>query len=485
VEEFLRNRPFGPRPFPAALTCAAREVPRRNYRRLFHSLRPLAPPCLPRVALVSLAVCLLASVAESATWIIAKDGTGHYFEIASGINVALAGDTVLVRPGTYRENIRFRGADIVLRSVDGPQATVIDGSAADAPVVEFNSGESRACRIEGFTLTGGRGGGSFVGEKLGGGILVRDAEPTIVGNIITGNEVNGPSAGGVGGGIFCRAGFPDESKPERMPLIQGNVIRGNLSNGNGGGIGLHERAGAEIIANTIEENTAASGDGGGIWILVRINPSISVRDNTISNNLAWDHGGGLYAASVTQQRLTIQVDGNLIHDNIAEGSAGTGDSGGGIWLFCTDGTVSRNTIVRNEGKGPGNAYGGGIVFLHHGTPLVERNIISLGVAGGGVLCKNGVTPTFRNNLVWGNAGGDALGECTDWTAREGNLTSDPLFCDAEAGNFFLPLNSPGLTHPAGPLGAFSSAGCTSGTVVRSTTWSQLKHRLLRGPRETP
>jgi hypothetical protein len=468
-------RPSGPRPYPAALTCLAREVPRRCNPRLSHSLRPPAPLHLPRIALVSLAICLLASVAESATWIIAKDGTGHYFEIASGINVAVAGDTVLVRPGTYRENIRFRGANIVLRSANGPQVTVIDGSAADAPVVEFNSGESRACRIEGFTLTGGRGGGSYVGEKVGGGILVRDAEPTIVGNVITGNQVNGPFAGGVGGGIFCRAGFPDESKPERVPLIQGNVIRNNLSNGNGGGIGLHERAGAEIIGNTIEQNTAARGDGGGIWILVRIDPTISIRDNRISGNRAWDHGGGVYAGTAgALPRLTLHIEGNLIHDNLAEGTALTGDSGGGIWLACTAATVVRNTVVRNEGRGPGGGYGGGIVFLYVGSPVVERNIIALGVAGGGVLCTDQSTPVFRENLLWANAGGDALGDCDSWTGKDGNIVADPLFCNAGADDFSVGTNSPALTHAASPIGAIAEPGCSAGVLVQPTTWSQLK-----------
>jgi parallel beta-helix repeat protein len=422
-----------------------------------------------------LAVGLSTGVAESATWVVAQDGTGDFYEIARAVRGAVAGDTVLVRPGTYRENIQFQGADIVLRSADGPEATVIDGSAADAPVVEFNSGESRACRIEGFTLTGGRGGGSFAGEKVGGGILVQDAEPTIIGNVVVGNEVNGSTAGGRGGGIFCRAGFPDESKPERVPLIQDNSITNNRSNGNGGGIAIQSRAGAEIIGNTIEQNTAARGDGGGIWILVRIDPMISIRDNRIANNRAWDHGGGLYAGTAgALPRLTLHIEGNLIHDNLAEGTEQTGDSGGGIWLACTAATVVRNTIVRNEGRGPGGGYGGGTVFLRVGSPVVERNIIALGVAGGGVLCTDQSTPVFRDNLLWANPGGDALGDCDSWIGKDGNVVADPLFCDAVSGDFSVGTNSPALTHAASPIGAIAEPGCSAGVLVQPTTWSQLK-----------
>jgi len=47
--------------------------------------------------------------------------------IQAGINAAVNGDTVLVAPGTYVENIDFVGKAITLRSKFGPDVTVIDG----------------------------------------------------------------------------------------------------------------------------------------------------------------------------------------------------------------------------------------------------------------------------------------------------------------------------------------------------------------------
>jgi len=47
--------------------------------------------------------------------------------IQAGIDVAVGGDTVLVAPGTYVENIDFKGKAITVTSEQGADVTVIDG----------------------------------------------------------------------------------------------------------------------------------------------------------------------------------------------------------------------------------------------------------------------------------------------------------------------------------------------------------------------
>ena len=47
--------------------------------------------------------------------------------IQDAINVSSNGDTIIVRPGTYVENIDFVGKAIHLRSEMGPEVTVVDG----------------------------------------------------------------------------------------------------------------------------------------------------------------------------------------------------------------------------------------------------------------------------------------------------------------------------------------------------------------------
>src|SRR5437870_11939876 len=78
--------------------------------------------------------------------------------IQAAINAAANGDTVLVAPGTYYENINFMGKAITVTSSGGPSVTTIDGGAAGS-VVAFTSNEGTNSVLSGFTITNGLGGG--------------------------------------------------------------------------------------------------------------------------------------------------------------------------------------------------------------------------------------------------------------------------------------------------------------------------------------
>ncbi len=67
------------------------------------------------------------------------------------------GDTVLVAPGTYAENIDFKGKAITVTSSAGPATTILDGRSAGAAVT-FKTGETSSSTISGFTI---QHGGSF------------------------------------------------------------------------------------------------------------------------------------------------------------------------------------------------------------------------------------------------------------------------------------------------------------------------------------
>ena len=69
----------------------------------------------------------------------------QYPTIQAAIGAAANGDTVLVEPGTYVENINFIGKAITVKADKGPLVTVIDGKNPTNPdygsVVSFRSGE--------------------------------------------------------------------------------------------------------------------------------------------------------------------------------------------------------------------------------------------------------------------------------------------------------------------------------------------------------
>ena len=57
-----------------------------------------------------------------------------FCSIQVGITATVLGDTVLVMPGTYYENIDFLGKGITVKSVAGPDVTTIDGTLAGSVV---------------------------------------------------------------------------------------------------------------------------------------------------------------------------------------------------------------------------------------------------------------------------------------------------------------------------------------------------------------
>jgi uncharacterized repeat protein (TIGR02543 family) len=125
-----------------------------------------------------------------------------YGQVQVGILMARQGDTVVVLPGTYYENLNFRGKSIRLMSLavaepDTPEAlgaianTVLHGNYAGSVVV-FSCGEDPNTLLAGFTLAGGR-------ARSGGAIQLYRSSPTISNCVITGNR----STRGTGGAVDC------------------------------------------------------------------------------------------------------------------------------------------------------------------------------------------------------------------------------------------------------------------------------------------
>jgi pectin methylesterase-like acyl-CoA thioesterase len=103
---------------------------------------------------------LLAVCAQGATLTVDPNGFADYTTIQAAINAAVNGDTVIVNPGTYFENIHFSGKNIVLRSTDPNNwqvvdSTVINGRELDT-VVKFSGSETQDCKLIGFTITNGK-----------------------------------------------------------------------------------------------------------------------------------------------------------------------------------------------------------------------------------------------------------------------------------------------------------------------------------------
>jgi hypothetical protein len=130
-----------------------------------------------------------------------------YPSIQAAIDVAASKDTVLVSPGTYFENLDFKGKAITVTSAAGAEVTIIDGQRAGA-VVNFGNGEDADSILAGFTLQNGY-------STWGSGISLIGSSPTIVRNIIQYNdEAGGYWGAGIGGW-------------SSSPIIEQNLFRYN------------------------------------------------------------------------------------------------------------------------------------------------------------------------------------------------------------------------------------------------------------------
>ena len=152
------------------------------------------------VLFVIIMVCVI-GVLHSNTIIIKLDGSGDYTSIQEGIDNSVNGDTVLVYPGTYFENINYNGKNITVASlyintlVDSfIQKTIIDGNH-NGSVVTFESGEDTTAVLCGFTIQNGSGTEDAT-YFIGGGIYCTGSSPYLKSCTITNNKCD------YGGGIL-------------------------------------------------------------------------------------------------------------------------------------------------------------------------------------------------------------------------------------------------------------------------------------------
>jgi len=202
----------------------------------------------------------------------------EYPTIQDGIYDCGGGDTIVVRPGTYYENINFNGQYFILASMylltedySYVNQTIIDGNQSGSVII-FNHNETREARLIGFTIRNGL-------ADEGGGIHIDQSDPTITHNIIRDNTSDYQS-GGEGGGIYCYM---------CDPLIKNNLIVENQTTGNYGGSGggiYCDQAEPILMNNTITLNNSSSLGGG-----IRLYRSDALITNTIIWNNFADYEG--------------------------------------------------------------------------------------------------------------------------------------------------------------------------------------------------
>jgi len=324
--------------------------------------------------------------------------------IQKGIDAAVNGDTVLVAPGLYKENIDLKGKAIRVQGA-GRQKSIIDGSTG-GPTVTIAMGEGPLTVVDGFSIRGGTG--RLIGlKRYGGGFYISNSSsPTISGD--TGIGFN---TAHVGAGMFI------DLKCD--PLLQDLLIANNVTANKGVGAGLHILGNPTIDNCRIAENTATNGTGGGIY---SGNSSYSIVNSQIDKNHSF-YGGGIHvnggSPTITDNlfeqnevvKAPINGEGGglgitgkatpFVSDN--EFRLNEAHSGAGIYAYDANPTIVFNSIHDNTAAvnvNGGFGYGGGF-SLGKTFGSIQLNDIFANVAqlGGGISTRSGTNTLIYGNLI--------------------------------------------------------------------------------------
>ena len=233
--------------------------------------------CAPVLAAILIALMLPGPVGAADIYV-----PDHYGTIQAAINAAVDGaDTVIVRDGTWtgpgNKDLDFNGKAITVRSENGAATCIIDCEGLGRGLI-FQSGETAASVVDGFTITNGYASTSGWPGNCGGGIYCLYSSPTITNCTITGN-----TASIEGGGIYCA--YAD-------PTITNCTIRSNSAGIAAGGISCTNYS-SPTIANCTISGNSADRFGGGIRC-AQSSPAIT--NCTITGNSAGEEGGGIHCS---------------------------------------------------------------------------------------------------------------------------------------------------------------------------------------------
>ena len=320
--------------------------------------------------------------------------------IQNGINSSVNGDTVLVSPGEYKENINFLGKKIVVASkyiltndTSYISNTVIRG-INNTSTVSFANNEDSLSILTGFTITNG-----LVG------IYCQNSNPTLTFLKIENNASND-----FGGGIKCI---------NSNPLIKNTTIRNNQSRYDGGGFYCSNSN--PIIMNSTIENNQSYQNGGGLYCS---NSNPKLNNVVVSFNKSMVDGGGIYSENNSQPKIL----NSFISNNISTWY------GGGIACYKSNAILDSVTISFNKSE---SWYSGGL-HCEKSSPILtnvlitENNVaraVGAGAGGGGIGIIDSSNPYLSNVTITKNAalvsgGGiyiDAYSAITFDTVKRSNI----------------------------------------------------------------
>jgi predicted outer membrane repeat protein len=253
-----------------------------------------------------------------------------YPAIQQGIDAAQDGDTILIRPGIYFENILVESKNLIIGSLflitsdtSFISQTILNGNQAGS-VIRLSNIIS-GLKISGITVTNGRsatGGGIYIvnseikldnihilenisicgtRSNVGGGIACFDSQLEIRDFIIKDNfaDCSIPPINPYGGGLYARNSF--------IQLIGGVVLNNEAFLGGG----LFLDSGCDLmISDVIFNNNYAPNPGGAICAF---DTDMDIQQTVFDSNGDW--GGAIFADNSEEESFNLRLSNCLFINN--------------------------------------------------------------------------------------------------------------------------------------------------------------------------
>ncbi|MCH9021799.1 MAG: right-handed parallel beta-helix repeat-containing protein [Planctomycetes bacterium] len=307
---------------------------------------------MKKIAIITILVCVLCSRCVRAEVLMVP--TFDYPLIQDAIDVAVDGDTIIVKAGIYsgfrNVDLDFKGKAITLTSSDPEDPDVVAGTVIDCEGSSgdphrgflFWKGEGSDSVLNGFTIRNGY-------HNFGGGIQINNSSPTI---------------------LNC-------------------TIELNTSTDQGGGIYLLNSQ-AVILKCRILNNRALDFDGGGIAC---INSDPNIVECEIAGNVAAELGGGIFLNTSDAFISRCRITGNR-----------SGVFGGGMFSLQSAPLLVNCLLAGNLAE----SSGGG-VFLQDSAPGSAFKLVHCTISenrakthGGAIRCSIEGRVEVINCILWGN-----------------------------------------------------------------------------------
>ena len=376
---------------------------------------------------VAFVLCAFAGVASAKTIYVPDD----YAKIRWAVDNASAGDTIIVRPGTYTENVDVDKSVEIRSYSQNPADTIVKASNSNDHVFYVTADN---VYISGFTVTG-------AGYYYKAGIYLHNSNNSRIENVNASNNYYGIYLDDSSNNIIANNTVSNNDYGILLWESSGNIIANNTASSNNWGICLHSSSN-----NTLENNTASSNNYDGIYLWISDDNIIA--NNTVSSN---NQNGICLTSSInissnnniiTNNNVSSNYDDgieicNSSNNTITNNTVLNNDCGIDLYYFSNSNTIEKNTVSNND-------YG---IYLWYssGNIIYLNNFIDNRDQVYSLYSTNIWSSTEPITYIYnGKQHTNYLGNCwSDYTGSDANgdgIGDTPYSIDGETDNY--PLMQP-------------------------------------------